>query len=176
MIMMRLDGGPPLPGVRGLCRRLRFGSKLGTISAGQKSGKPAFIEYLINLVVEAFGTGNIPAILEQLSNEVRWEDWADNFAQKAGVPWAAKQHGKAGVMEFFKTIGSSFNIKGFHVLSIMAGENQVAVEFTMEVEIPSTGGYFLDEEMHLWTFDPDGKVIRLRHYLDTAKHIKAAGL
>jgi hypothetical protein len=30
--------------------------------------------------------------------------------------------------------------------------------------------------MHLWTFGPDGKVIRFRHYADTAKQIHAAGL
>jgi len=30
---------------------------------------------------------------------------------------------------------------------------------------------FADEEIHLWTFDESGRVVRLRHYLDTAKHI-----
>jgi ketosteroid isomerase-like protein len=29
--------------------------------------------------------------------------------------------------------------------------------------------------MHLWTFNDAGKVTRLRHYTDTAKHLKAAG-
>jgi uncharacterized protein len=42
--------------------------------------------------------------------------------------------------------------------------------------VPSTSGHYRDEEMHLWTFDATGKVIRLRHYTDTAKHIRAAGL
>jgi uncharacterized protein len=49
----------------------------------------------------------------------------------------------------------------------------VAAEFVIEATPP--GGFrYRDEEMHLWTFGPDGKVTRLRHYLDTAKHIKAA--
>jgi hypothetical protein len=134
----------------------------------------------VSKIYEAFGTGNIPAILETLSDEVRWEDWRDNYAQKAGVPWMAKQHGKEGALEFFKIIGSSFAVKGFQVISIMegttGGTNQVAVEFTIEADVPSTGGYFFEEEIHLWTFDDSGKVIRFRHYLDTAKHIKAAGL
>jgi hypothetical protein len=30
-----------------------------------------------------------------------------------------------------------------------------------------------DEELHLWTLDDHGKVIGLRHYVDTAKHIDA---
>jgi hypothetical protein len=32
----------------------------------------------------------------------------------------------------------------------------------------------IHEEIHLWTFDDSGKVAGLRHYTDTAKHIKAA--
>jgi uncharacterized protein len=130
----------------------------------------------VNAIYEAFGTGNIPAILETLSDDVRWEDWRDNFAQKAGVPWMKRQTGKEGALAFFQTIGGSFAVKGFQVLSIMEGGNQVAVEFTLEADVPSTGGHFFEEEMHLWTFDDNGKVVRLRHYLDTAKHIKAAGL
>lgn len=65
-------------------------------------------------------------------------------------------------------------IKDFQVLAMMAGGNQVAVEVVIEAEVPSTGGHFRDEELHLWTFDSSGKVIRMRHYTDTAKHIAAA--
>jgi len=39
-----------------------------------------------------------------------------------------------------------------------------------EFSLPN-GGRFADEEIHLWTFDESGRVVRLRHYLDTAKHI-----
>jgi hypothetical protein len=34
-------------------------------------------------------------------------------------------------------------------------------------------GRFRDEELHLWTLDDDGQVVRMRHYVDTAKHIAA---
>ena len=65
-------------------------------------------------------------------------------------------------------------IKDFQVLAMMAGGNQVAVEVVIEAEVPRSGGHFRDEELHLWTFDDRGKVIRMRHYTDTAKHIAAA--
>ena len=48
--------------------------------------------------------------------------------------------------------------------------------FRMLSDVPSTGGHYRDEEMHLWTFDAAGRVIRLRHHTDKAKHIRAAGL
>ena len=72
-------------------------------------------------------------------------------------------------------IGSHLHVRDFRVLSIMAGDHQVAAEFVIEADIPSTGGHYRDEEMHLWTFNAEGKVTRLRHYTDTAKHIRAAG-
>jgi ketosteroid isomerase-like protein len=123
-------------------------------------------------IYEAFGKGDIPYILAQLADTVGWEEWADNSAQKAGVPWLQLRRDKEGVFEFFK-IAAELNIKDFQVLSLMANDNQVAAEVVIEVEAPGTGGHYRDEELHLWTFDETGKVIRLRHYTDTAKHIAA---
>ena len=58
------------------------------------------------------------------------------------------------------------------ILNMMEGGNQVAVEFVLEVNLPAWGGgHYRDEEIHLWTFDDQGKVVRLRHYTDTAKQI-----
>ncbi|MEI2693077.1 MAG: hypothetical protein V9H69_26505 [Anaerolineae bacterium] len=56
----------------------------------------------------------------------------------------------------------------------MAGDNQVAAEIEIALKSPVTGRGLRDQEMHLWTFDDNGQVIRLRHYADTAKHIAAA--
>jgi ketosteroid isomerase-like protein len=56
----------------------------------------------------------------------------------------------------------------------MANERQVAAEFIFEAHVPSIGNHYRDEEIHLWTFNEEGKVIGLRHYTDTAKLIAAA--
>lgn len=125
-------------------------------------------------IYTAFGKGDIPGIIQHLSDNVQWEAWADNSAQKAGVPWLQARSGKAGALQFFEIVGT-FKIREFQVLSLLAGGNQVAAEFVIEFEAPGTGAICRDEEMHLWTFDDNGKVIRLRHYTDTAKHIAVAG-
>lgn len=130
----------------------------------------------VQQIYAAFGQGDIPTIINHLDDNVSWEGWADNTAQKAGVPWLKAQKGKEGAMAFFQYIGSMMKIKDFQVLNILEGGNQVAAEFIIEADVPGTGGHFRDEEMHLWTFNDAGKVTRLRHYTDTAKHIKAAGL
>jgi len=81
----------------------------------------------IDSIYQAFGKGDIPAIVEHLADDVQWEQWADNSAQKKGVPWLQARQGKAGALEFFKIVGA-LHIKDFRVLSIMSNENQVAVE------------------------------------------------
>jgi uncharacterized protein len=127
----------------------------------------------VKKIYEAFGKGDIPTIIECLADNVQWEEWADNSAQNGGVPWMQARQGKEGALEFFKVV-SQLTIKDFRVISIMGNDTQVAAEFVIEADVPSTGGHYRDEEMHLWTFDGEGKVIRLRHYTDTAKHIAAA--
>ena len=62
----------------------------------------------ISIVLEiynAFRKGDIPTVINHLSDEVQWEHWADNSAQKEEVPWMQAQRGKAGAMEFFKIVG-----------------------------------------------------------------------
>jgi ketosteroid isomerase-like protein len=125
-------------------------------------------------IYQAFGTGDVPAILDALAEDVAWEQWADNSAQRAGVPWAVARHGREGAAEFFGVVGG-LEIADFQILSMMASEDQVAVEVVIEVTAPG-GGHYRDEELHLWTFDAEGKVRRMRHYTDTAKHIAAASL
>jgi uncharacterized protein len=128
----------------------------------------------VQSIYAAFGRGDVPAIIALMADDVEWESWSDNSAQRAGVPWLAPGRGKAGVAAFFQLVGR-FTIHEFQVLSIMASDRQVAAEFVIDVTPPG-GRRYRDEEMHLWTFGADGKVTRLRHYTDTAKHIAAAGV
>ena len=124
-------------------------------------------------IYEAFGKGDVPAIIDVLADDVEWEAWEANSAVNAGVPWMTPRHGKQEVVHFFET-AAQMEIVDLQVLSMLQGGNQVAVEFVLEANLPAWGGgHYRDEEMHLWTFNEDGKVIRLRHYIDTAKHIAA---
>ena len=127
----------------------------------------------VKAIYEAFGRGDVPAILDVIADDCEWEAWSDNSAVKAGVPWLQPRVGKAGVADFFSVVGQ-MEIVDFQVLALMDGGNQVAAEFVIEARLPAHGGGgYRDEEMHLWTFNDAGKVVRLRHYTDTAKHIAA---
>ena len=121
----------------------------------------------VKAIYEAFGRGDIPFILSCLDENVAWEKWDSNEAQKAGVPYMREHNSPQGVMEFFGET-AKLGITTFEVVSIMEGGNKIAVEFNLEAE-----RFGKEEEMHLWTFNESGKIIGFRHYLDTAKHIAA---
>ncbi len=125
-------------------------------------------------VYAAFGRGDVEAILEVLADDVEFESWADNSAVRAGVPWLQPRRGKEGAVEFFAIVGG-WQIREFSVLAIMDGGDKVAAEIVMDADPPNAAA-FRDEELHLWDFDERGKITRLRHYVDTAKHIEAAGV
>ena len=57
----------------------------------------------VNRIYEAFGKGDIPTIINYIADNVQWEEWEDNSAQKAGVPWMQAQKGKQGVIDFFNS-------------------------------------------------------------------------
>ena len=103
---------------------------------------------------------------------MRWEHWADSYAQRAGVPALRPRTGRDGVAEFFRIVGE-FEIAEFSVLDVMVGESQVVAEIFIDAATPG-GGRYRDEELHLLSFDGDGKICRMRHYVDTAKHIAAS--
>jgi uncharacterized protein len=120
----------------------------------------------VQAVYEDFNKGNIPGILDRLADNVEWEKWKDNYAQKADIPYLRFQTGRQGVTDFFAAV-ADLGITNIEILSMMEGNNQVAVEVYLE------SAKFNDEEIHLFTFDDEGKITRFRHYLDTAKQIAA---
>lgn len=119
-----------------------------------------------------FAKGNVAPLLEACADDVRWDEWADNSSQNANVPWMLPRTGKEGVVAWLNVFGA-MKLHDFRVLGLMEGGNQVASEIVIDAETPN-GGRYHDEELILWTFNEAGKVVRLRHYTDTAKHIAAA--
>jgi uncharacterized protein len=122
----------------------------------------------------AFGRGDVPAILDRLANDVSWDgDWADNYAQREGrIEHFLPRRGHAQVAEFFAVVADQ-KIEEFTVQRLLVGDDAVVAQVVLQATLPG-GGRVRDEELHLWRFDGDGKIVALRHYIDTAKHLAAA--
>lgn len=123
----------------------------------------------------AFGAGDIPAILEQLDENVAW-DHAEHgsTAQAAGVPYLQSRTGHEAVVEFFEVIGETFDFERFEVVDLLASESRVVALISIRAVNRATGAVVDDLEAHVWTFGDGGRVVSLDHLLDTQKHIEAA--
>ena len=129
---------------------------------------------IVGGVYEAFGRGDIDFILGQIAENCSWESWLDNHGQNAGIPPMKPRHGRAGVAEFFGYV-ATMQIEDFQVLDMLASDRQVVVEVLITIAMPD-GGSVTDEELHLYSLNDEGKINRMRHYVDTAKQINAYGL
>ena len=54
----------------------------------------------VKRIYEAFGRGDVPAILEHVAEDVDWEYGAVD----AGVPWLQRRRGREGVASFFASL------------------------------------------------------------------------
>jgi ketosteroid isomerase-like protein len=122
----------------------------------------------VQAIYEAFGKGDIPAILERLHPDVEWE----HDTVPHGVPWIVPRRGRAEVGAFFQSL-AALDFHVFEVVSILEGAGQVAGIIRLEASYRPTGKAIKDLEAHLFTFDESGRVVRFRHFVDTHQHLLA---
>jgi ketosteroid isomerase-like protein len=124
----------------------------------------------VKAMYDAFGRGDIPFILKQLRDDVDWDyDSVDH-----GIPWITPGRGRDLVGRFFAAIPVQLDMHSFEVLGFLEGESQVGVIVRSHWTVKSTGRDIRDLEVHLWTFDKEGRVSRFKHFIDTAVHAAAS--
>ena len=124
----------------------------------------------VNAMYECFGRGDIPGILEHLRPDVEWEhDWGGPT-----LKWYQPRRGRAEVPKFFEAL-ADFEFVRFEPFAFLEGGDMVAVPVHIELIVKANGKRIRDLEMHLWTFDSDGRVSRFRHLVDTHQHALATG-
>lgn len=117
----------------------------------------------VSAMYAAFGRGDIPAILEHLSDSVEWEYGVPS----TDVPWLQPRHGRAAAGGFFEAL-RALEFHRFEVTAVVESGDLVIALCNVEATVIATGKRFVEEdEVHLWRFDEEGKVARFRHRADT---------
>ena len=123
-------------------------------------------------IYEAFGRGDVPAILDQLVDNVDWE-----YAYRAApnpVPWLEPRRGKEGVAAFFTSTQEHLVIHRFAVNSLAEAPGVIVALFDLEATVKRTGKDIVEQdEAHIWHFNEAGKVVRFRHCSDTYQLVRA---
>jgi ketosteroid isomerase-like protein len=124
----------------------------------------------VQRLYQAFGRGDVPAILELVSPDVHWEFGTPDH----GIPWLREGRGREQVLAFFTTLAANLEFHGFEPLAILAEGDWVVGLIRLSATHKVTKKPLREEcEAHVWRFDAAGRVIAMRHAADTASHLAA---
>jgi hypothetical protein len=118
----------------------------------------------ITQVYEAFGRGDVAAILAEVSDDV---DWAAEAAS-ADAPWYGVRRGRDGVTAFFTEFGSTMEVEEFTPVSIAAHDDDVLTVVRFRARSRGTGKTAAMDLHHFFRFR-DGKIAYYRGTEDTAQ-------
>jgi len=123
---------------------------------------------VVQRLYEAYGKGDIDAVLANLADDV---DWAAEAASNS-VPWYGTYRGKAEVPHFFKEIGSNVEVTEFTPLSFTSNDTDVIVAVRWAYTVRSTGKHAAMLMQHWWSFR-DGRIATFRGSEDTEQSAAA---
>ncbi|WP_042371517.1 nuclear transport factor 2 family protein [Streptacidiphilus neutrinimicus] len=119
----------------------------------------------IKSIYEAFGRGDVQAILDGLSDDV---DWAAEAASEGGAPWYGVRTGKDEVRSFFEDFGSSMEVDEFTPVTFAANDTEVMTVVRLKAHHRANGRRVAMDLHHWFTFR-DGLIVHYRGTEDTAQ-------
>src|SRR5262245_882372 len=127
----------------------------GAGRAPAEEGNTAMSDQKIDVVqgiYAAFGRGDVPFILDQVTDDV---DWASEPDQTI-APWHGKRT-KSEMPAFFQALGETVDVTEFTPLTIAANDTDVLAVIRFGVTVKATGKSGVMDLHHWWRFR-DGKV------------------
>lgn len=116
-------------------------------------------------VYEAFGRGDVPAVLGAMDPEIRWHEAEGNPYMPSGEPWIGPE---AVLNNLFARLGDDWEEFTVHPGSFHDAGDVVVVEARYTGEHKATGKSLDAQVCHVWTLK-DGRIAKFQQYVDTAK-------
>ncbi len=96
---------------------------------------------------EAFGRGDVGFIIDQLTDDVRWETHFDPV-----VPWSGSYPGKAAVPRFFGAVAGAVDVTAFNPTEFVAQGDTVVSMGQFGIKARATGKTSLTSWVFIWKF------------------------
>ena len=109
----------------------------------------------------SFRDGDIPAVLDSLSEDVQWVT-----AEIEGVPVGGTWQGREQVGQFFQTLSEAQEPRQFEPREFVAQDDRVVALGHYAWHVNSTGKEWESDFAHVFTVR-EGKVARFQEYTDT---------
>ena len=124
---------------------------------------------VVQQTYEAVGRGDVPGVLDLLTDDVVW-----TFQGPSTIPFAGVHHGHEGIAEFFSSVGEALEFVQFEPREFVAqGDNVVVLGYERSLA-KATGRPLEQEWAHVYTLR-DGKIATGRFFEDTAAEVSAFG-
>lgn len=120
---------------------------------------------LLKNLYDAFGRGDIPAVLAAMSPDIRWHQAENNPSHPSGEAWVGPD---AVLNELFMKLGAEWDGFTVHPGTFHDAGNSVIAEGRYTGTYKATGRSMDTQVCHVWDFK-DGKATRFQQYVDTAK-------
>jgi ketosteroid isomerase-like protein len=115
----------------------------------------------------AFGRGDIQSALSIVEKSVDWQSPVTQ-TQSEEITWAVPRHSREEVVQFFQELADKVQPEKFEIIDFIAHGDKVVVEGRNQGLIKSTGRRYEHDWVMVFTIR-DGKIVRHRHYYDTAE-------
>ncbi len=115
---------------------------------------------VVTKIYEAFGQGDIPYILDQIHDDVRWVTHFDPV-----VPWGGDRSGKASVPSFFQAINDSVDVLEFAPTEFVSDGGVVVSLGTFHCRVKATGKESKTQWVFIWKIR-DGLVASYEQFHD----------
>jgi ketosteroid isomerase-like protein len=117
---------------------------------------------IVQKIYQAFGRGDVPGILELVTDDVDF-----GIDAKTNVPWHGVGKGKAFAAKFFENLGRECEFSRFEPHGFIAGEDGVACLVSFDVTIRRNGNKATLEDIHYFKMRGD-RIVKWRGTEDTA--------
>jgi uncharacterized protein len=124
---------------------------------------------VVQQAYEAFGRGDIPGVLDHLTDDVVWA-----LQGPTTIPFAGVHRGREGIAEFFSLVGEALEYEQFEPREFVAQGDTVVVLGYERSLVKPTGRMFEQEWVHVYTLR-DGRIATGRFFGDTAAGVVAFG-
>lgn len=117
---------------------------------------------IVRQAYEAFGRGDVPAILGLIADEVDWE-----FVGSPKLPYAGRRRTPKEVADFFAAVSRADDIHTFEPRELIEANEHVTVLGWESSTALDTNIRFESEWVHVFTVI-NGKITRWRGFFNTA--------